>query len=111
MLTPDESAEPQESQRQSPDIDGEDRASGVDNWGKLQCKVSGTTAQIYYRTALPQIQRPDDIGWTLPLVPLRLNSRQLLQGSNTLVPDNRETKTEENSQKNQRGTKKHWRYV
>src|SRR5262249_23872639 len=99
-LTPDQATNQKESERQLSDINRVDRASRAYHRRKLQCEVSGTAPQIYRRAALPQIERADDIGRTLPLVALRFDSRQLLQGSNTLVPNNRETKAEENSQKN-----------
>ncbi len=73
---------------------------------ELQSEVSGTTTKIHNGIARSRIERVDDIGGTLPLVPLRFDSRQLLEGSNSLVRNHREAKNKEDGEKDERRTKR-----
>ena len=106
VLTFENGPDPQEVQWSTADLLRQHGPFWPDNRRKLQSEVSGTTTKIHNSIARSRIERVDDIGGTLPLVPLRFDSRQLLEGSNSLVRNHREAKNKEDGEKDERRTKR-----
>ena len=84
-LALEERPEPQEHQRQPADVLCQN-ATAFTNWRrKFEREVSRTASQIDDYVSGLQIQCLDNIGWTLPLVPLSLDDVQTRKGIQTLV--------------------------